>query len=183
MGKAQNMKWHSFRAGLIEFSLAWDILGLSSRSVEAFCRTPPLGFEPIHRFDDVLGDRRYAQWEHHALASWPGDYVTLRCRQITGKSSFHVHMTATPNNQVYPHGLDYLAQLLQLPHTGINNISLCFNGDGYSAMTRGVAEDHLHQLLNHGAVEMDAAMDQPWEHVVLELAMENQAERLFLRRL
>lgn len=177
------MRWLSLYGQFIEFSLSWDILGASPHAVKTVCETPPLGFEPICSFDINVEHGCYGEWRHHIAADWPGDYARLWCRQAQDGSLLHVNISATPWNNGYPQGLDFLAKLLALPHAEIKNISFGLNGDGYSAFVEELTQEHLHLLLTDIGVEMDQAIEAPWEHVVLDLAIATHSDRLFLQRL
>lgn len=177
------MRWISLYGQFIEFSLSWDILGASLNAVKTACKTPPLGFEPFCSFDTDVEHGRYGEWRHHITADWPGDYARLWCRQVQDDALLRVNISATPWNNAYPQGLEFLAKLLTLPHTEVKNISFGLNGDGYSAVAGELTEEHLHLLLSDVGVEIDQAFEAPWEHVVLDLAIATHPDRLFLQRL
>ncbi len=176
------MKWLSWRGQFIEFSLSWEILGLSSDSMTTYLSTPPSGFECIYGFGSEMGDVR---WHHSIPTGWPGTYTSLSFTQAKDNSSLRVCIDATPDDKAgYSNGLRFLAKLLTLPHQGIQNISLVFNGDGYSAeVIQPLTEECLRLLLSDVDVEMDDAIDAPWQHVYLPLGLENRPDSLFVRRL
>lgn len=179
------MKWLSWRGQFIEFSLSWEIAGLSFESAKTMLSTPPSGFECVDAFGSDRGDGRFAKWVHSVPSDWPGIYTSLTFTQAKDDSCLHVCINATPHDKArYPEGLEVLATLLELPHKSVQNISLVFNGDGYSAeVIQPLTDDYLNLLLSDVGVDMDKAIDAPWQHVYLQLGLENHSNLLLIRRL
>jgi len=178
------MKWLSFRAQLIAFVLSCDVIGLSAETLTAFCARNPAGFEVERRFGSEMDNGRFACWRNQVSSDWPGNYANLSMRQSEDGSRVHISFHATPDNKAYPSGLDFVSQLLDLPHSAIQNIQFELEGDGFSAnMTRDLSEHELRLLLGNVKVEMDETMDKPWTHSAISFSLECQSDVLFLRRL
>ncbi|MEM9486663.1 MAG: hypothetical protein AAGA83_23565 [Cyanobacteria bacterium P01_F01_bin.116] len=179
------MKWLSWRGQFIEFSLSWEILGLSFEMVKASLSNLSPGFECVDAFGSDMGDGRFAKWIHSVPSDWPGIYTALTFTQAKDDSFLRVCIDATPHEKSdYSKGLKILATLLELPHKSVQKISLVFNGDGYSAeVIQPLTEDYLNLLLGDIGVEMDEAIDAPWPHVYLQLGLESHSNLLFIRRL